>query len=74
MKGKMKKILQYAGYGVLTLLLTVYFMFLTFPFSEVKDRILPRLEAGLPFRITVDEIRATPFLGLRLTEDLDHSG
>jgi type II secretion system protein N len=68
MKGKMIKIFQYAGYGVLTLLLTVYFMFLTFPFSQVKDRILPRIEAGLPFRIAVDEIRATPFLGLRLTE------
>jgi len=66
MKGKLRIGLRYAGYGFLTLLLTLYFMFLSFPFSEVQDRILPRLEAQLPFRVAVEDIRPTPFLSLDL--------
>ncbi len=68
MTGKLRVTLRYAGYGFLTLFLTLYFMFLTFPFSEISDRILPRLEAGLPFRITVEEIRSTPLLWLELVD------
>jgi type II secretion system protein N len=68
MKGKMNVILRYAAYGTLTLLLTLYFMFLTFPFTELKNRILPSLESGLPFSLRVDEIRSTPLLWLELTQ------
>lgn len=68
MKDKLRIGLRYAGYAVLTLVLTAYFMFLTFPFTEVKDRILPRLESALPYRIDVDAIRCTPLLWVELTQ------
>jgi len=68
MKGESRVVIRYAAYGVVTLLLTVYFMFLTFPFSKLQSRLLPRLEAALSLRITVQEIRASPLLWLTLLD------
>ncbi len=68
MKGKSRTVARYAAYVVGTLLLTLYFMFLTFPFGRIQDRVLPRIEAGLPLRLTVEDVRASPLLWLRLIE------
>ncbi len=59
---------KYAGYVVLTLVLTVYFMILTFPYDSLQARLLPRLEQTLPYKISVNKIEATPFLWLRLAD------
>lgn len=56
-----------AGYVLLTLLLTLYFSVLTFPYDALKDRYLLERIQGLPFRVSVDSLRATPLLWIRAT-------
>ena len=68
MKEKLKVVLKYAPYVILTLLLTVYFMFLTFPFTEVKNRLLPSLDKSLPCNVSVNQIHVTPLLWLSLSQ------
>ena len=58
---------EYAGYALIALLLILYFMFLTFPYDAVKDRYVERQTKGLPYRVSIDKIRATPFLWIRAT-------
>ena len=45
----------------------VYFSFLTFPYDAVKDRYLAQQTQGMPYRVSIDKIRATPFLWIRAT-------
>ncbi len=65
MRALLKKYGKYVGYGVFTLLMIVYFSFLTFPYDAVKDRYLAEQTRGLPFRVSIEKIRATPFLWIR---------
>ncbi len=57
-----KKYGKYIGYGLFTLVMVVYFSFLCFPYDQVKDRYLARQMRGMPYRVSIDEVRATPFL------------
>jgi len=65
MRALLKKYGKYIGYGLFTLLAIVYFSFLTFPYEVVKDRYLVQLTRGLPYRVSIEKIRATPFLWIR---------
>lgn len=58
---------KYAGYGLFTLLLILYFSFLTFPFDELKDKYIAQQMQGLPYEVSIESIRATPFLWIRAT-------
>jgi type II secretion system protein N len=48
--------------------MTLYFIFLTFPFEHVKDQLLPQISKYLPFSLDIKEIRATPLLGLKASD------
>lgn len=65
MRALLKKYGKYIGYGLFTLLMIVYFSFLTFPYDVVKDRYLVQQTQGLPYRVSIEKIRATPFLWIR---------
>jgi len=65
--GRLKTFGKVAGYGFLTLLLTLYFMFLTFPYETLKDRYLPKAEAKLPFTVSIREVEASPLLWIHLS-------
>jgi type II secretion system protein N len=67
MRALLKKHGKYIGYALFTLLMIVYFFFLTFPYDAVKDRYLGQLTQGIPYRLSIDKIRATPFLWIRAT-------
>jgi type II secretion system protein N len=56
---------KYAGYALFTLFMFVYFSFLTFPYDLVKDRYIARFTRGLPLQVSIDSVRATPFLWIR---------
>jgi len=74
-QARLKGFGKYAGYVVLMLLLTVYFMILTFPYDSLKARLWPSLERTLPCKISVNEIEATPLLWLRLSDvQIDEKG
>jgi type II secretion system protein N len=62
MRALFQKYGKYAGYGLFTLLMILYFSFLTFPYDVVKDRYLSQQTQGLPYRVSIESIRATPFL------------
>lgn len=63
-KGKLKGL----GYGVAAVLLTLYFMFLTFPFEAVQGRLLAMVAGQVGRPLTAAEIRATPLLWVRLSD------
>lgn len=65
MRALLKKYGKYVGYGLFTLLAIVYFSILTFPYDIVKDRYLAQQTRGLPYRVSIEKIRATPFLWIR---------
>ena len=65
MRALLKKYGKYLGYVLFTLLAIAYFSFLTFPYDVLKDRYLAQQTRGLPYQVTIDEIRATPFLWIR---------
>ena len=67
MRTLLKKYGKYVGYVLFTLLMIVYFSFLTFPYEAVKDRYLGEQTQGMPYRVSIDKIRATPFLWIRAT-------
>lgn len=67
MRALLKKYGKYIGYALFTLLMIVYFSFLTFPYDVVKDRYLAQQTQGMPYRVSIDKIRATPFLWIRAT-------
>jgi type II secretion system protein N len=67
MRAQLRRYGKYAGYGLFTLLATLYFAFLTFPYDSVKDRYLPRWTQGLPYQVSIENVRATPFLWIRAT-------
>ena len=65
MRAQLKKYGKYVGYGLFTLLMIVYFSFLTFPYDVIKDWYLAQQTRGLPYQISIEKIRATPFLWIR---------
>jgi len=67
MRAQLRKYGKYAGYGLFTLLATLYFSFLTFPYDSVKDRYVPRWTKGLPYQVSIENVRATPLLWIRAT-------
>ena len=67
MQGKMKSVSKVTAYVVLTVVLTLYFMFLTFPYEFLKDRFLPQWEESLPYKVFIRQIQATPLLWVRLS-------
>ena len=67
MRALLKKYGKYVGYVLFTLLMIVYFLFLTFPYDAVKDRYLAQQTQGMPYRVSIDKIRATPFLWILAT-------
>ena len=67
MPGKMKTFGKYAGYVILGIVLTLYFMFLTFPYESLKDHFLPQLEKSLPYKVIINQIRATPLLWIQIS-------
>ena len=67
MRALLKKYGKYIGYTLFTLLMIVYFLFLTFPYDLVKDRYLAQQTQGMPYRVSIDKVRATPFLWIRAT-------
>ena len=67
MRALLKKYGKYIGYVLFTLLMIVYFSFLTFPYDAVKDRYLAQQTQGMPYKVSIDKIRATPFLWIRAT-------
>ena len=67
MRSLFQKYGKVAGYVLLTLLLTLYFSVLTFPYDTLKDRYLLEGTQGLPFRVSVESLRATPLLWIRAT-------
>ncbi len=75
MRSLLKKYGKYAGYALFTLLMIVYFLFLTFPYDAVKDRYLAQQTAGLPYHVSIRNIRATPLLWIRASGvDLARAG
>jgi len=68
MRETVKRSLKVVGYGLLTLLLTLYFMFLTFPFSSIQEPLLSQMTKGLPLSIEMGEVEATPLLWMRFTD------
>ncbi len=62
-----KKYGKYLGYGLFTLVMMVYFSFLCFPYDQVKDRYLAQQTRGIPYKVTIDKVRATPFFWVRAT-------
>lgn len=62
-----RKYRGYVGYGLFTLVMILYFAVLTFPYDTLRDRYLGEQIQGLPYRVTVESIRATPFLWIRAT-------
>jgi type II secretion system protein N len=67
MRALLREYGKYAGYGLFTLLATLYFSFLTFPYDSVKDRYIPRWTQGVPYQVSIEKIRATPLLWIRAT-------
>jgi type II secretion system protein N len=65
MRALLKKYGRYIGYALFSLLLIVYFSFLTFPYDAVKERYLAQQTEGMPYRVSINKIRATPFLWIR---------
>ena len=65
MPALLKKYGKHIGYVLFTLLAIAYFSFLTFPYDALKDRYLTQQIQGVPYRVSIDEIRATPFLWIR---------
>ena len=65
MRALLEKYGKHIGYGLFTLLAIVYFSFLTFPYDVVKDRYLAQPIRGLPCRVSIEKVRATPFLWIR---------
>ncbi len=65
MLGKLKRFGRYAGYGLFTLFLILYFAFLTFPYEVVQERYLREGIPGLPWKVTVERLEATPLLWIR---------
>ena len=53
MQGKLRTFWKYTGYTLFTILLTIYFLLLSFPYDALKDRLLAQWEATLPFQISV---------------------
>lgn len=71
----LKKYGRYIGYALFTVLMTLYFSVLTFPYDALKDRYLARQTPGLPFRVSIESIRATPLLWIRASGiDVTHLG
>ena len=68
MPRRMKTVGKYAGYALGTALLTLYFMFLTFPYSTLVDRFLPLFQAAFPGKVSVGEVRATPLFWLKVSK------
>jgi type II secretion system protein N len=67
MRTLLNKYGKYVGYVLFTLLMIVYFLFFTFPYDLVKDRYLAQQTQATPYRVSIDKIRATPFLWIRAT-------
>ena len=67
MQSKLKTTGKYAGYIILTFLLTFYFMLLSFPYTILQDRFLPQLEKRLSCDINLKEIEMTPLLWLAVS-------
>jgi type II secretion system protein N len=67
MRALLKKYGKYIGYALFTLFAIVYFSFLTFPYDALKDRYLGQQLREVPYRVSIDKIRATPFLWIRAT-------
>ena len=67
MRAQIQRYGKYGGYGLFTLLLILYFSFLTFPYDELKDRYIAQQLQGLPYEVSIDSLRATPFLWIRAT-------
>ncbi len=67
MKAGVKGKLKVLGYGAGAVLLTLYFMFVTFPFEVVQDRLLAMVSGQVGRPLTAAEIRATPLLWVRLS-------
>ncbi len=65
MRSLLKKYGKYVGYGLFTLLMILYFSFLTFPYNALKDRYLAQQTARLPYQLAIESIRATPLLWIR---------
>jgi type II secretion system protein N len=65
MRALFKKYGKYVGYGLFTLIAIAYFSFLTFPYDALKDRYLGEQTRGLPYQVSIQKIRATPFLWIR---------
>ncbi|MEW6441490.1 MAG: type II secretion system protein GspN [bacterium] len=63
-----KRTLIYAGYAVLGSFLTLYFMLLSFPFSEMKERLVPSLARDLSLPISVGQVEVTPLLWIRFSD------
>jgi len=68
MQGRIKSIGKYAGYAFFTVFLTLYLMFLTFPYPTLTDRFLPVLKQRLPGTVSWGDIRATPSLWLKVSK------
>jgi len=62
---KQNNLWKYAGYVLLTAVLTLYFFFLTFPFEALKDHFLSQSSGRLPYHIAMEHIGATPFLWVK---------
>jgi len=67
MRALLRRYGKYAGYGLFTLLAILYFSFLTFPYDSVKDRYVPGWTQGLPYKVSIEKIKATPLLWIRAT-------
>jgi type II secretion system protein N len=65
MRTLLKKYGRYIGYALFTVLMTLYFSVLTFPYDALKDRVLARQIQGFSFRVSIESIRATPLLWIR---------
>lgn len=68
MKAGAKRNLKILAYGLGAVVLTLYFMFLTFPFHVVQDRLIERIAGQIRRPIQVKEIRPTPLLWIRLSD------
>lgn len=68
MKAGAKRNLKILAYGLGAVFLTLYFMFLTFPFEAVQDRLIASVAGLIRLPIQVKEIRSTPLLWIRLSD------
>ena len=68
MSDRGRLVLRLIGYAAFFLVLFVYFLYLNFPYSSVKNRIIDQVQAGTRFRMEILSLAPDLFTGFKLRD------